>query len=221
MNAYPTIDYWGQNLGLKIFAFDKIDGSNIRVEYSQKRGFYKFGTRKMMIDEKNEPFGFVIDLFMKKYEPLIKIFKSKDYRNSLSYVCYLELAGEKSEFGSHDFKNDKTITLTLFDIEDVRKNEFIVPKNFIKHFGEEVDIPRVVYNGNLNKEFIQQVKENKLDSGLLVEGCVCKGIISNRKDSALFMCKIKTNDWFDRLRKTGNQELIEEEINQQNLFCNQ
>lgn len=46
MKQYPHIEYANKNLGDKIWAFNKYDGSNIRLEWSQKRGFYKFGTKK-------------------------------------------------------------------------------------------------------------------------------------------------------------------------------
>ena len=48
MKQYETIPYYGDYLGPDIIAFDKIDGSNLRFEWSRKRGFYKFGTRKMI-----------------------------------------------------------------------------------------------------------------------------------------------------------------------------
>ena len=70
MKQYETIPYYGDNLGTEIIAFDKLDGSNLRFEYSKKRGFYKAGTRKMMIDSSHETFGFAVNLFLEKYLPL-------------------------------------------------------------------------------------------------------------------------------------------------------
>lgn len=208
MKQYNEISYFGDYWGLPIIAFDKIDGSNLRFEFSQKRGFYKFGTRKMMIDKNSEPFGFAIDLFMNKYsEPLEKIFKSKNYRNILSFVCYAELSGEKSEFGQHDFANDK-FDITLFDV-DQYKHLFVQPKQFVDDFGP-IGIPKIIYEGNLNKEFIQQIKTNEFN---LREGVVCKGVIPNKKGHNLYYCKVKTNEWFDRLR-AKSPELYEEELKQ-------
>jgi hypothetical protein len=195
MKQYDSIDYFGDHWGLPVIAFDKLDGSNLRFEYSHKRGFYKFGTRKQMIDETSE-FGFAIDLFLKKYsEPLTRIFKSKEYRNVLSFVCYAELVGTKSAFGQHNFGNDK-FDIVLFDVDQYKKG-FVPPKEFVKNFSE-VGIPRIVYEGNLNKEFIERVKQNEFD---LTEGVICKGQTLTRKGRPeLYYCKIKTNDWFERLR---------------------
>jgi len=44
MKSYPSIPGKHTN-GIPLTVFDKLDGSNIRAEWSKKRGFYKFGTR--------------------------------------------------------------------------------------------------------------------------------------------------------------------------------
>jgi hypothetical protein len=195
MKQYDSIDYYGDHWGLPIVAFDKLDGSNLRFEYSHKRGFYKFGTRKQMIDEKSD-FGFAINLFMEKYsKPLTEIFKSKEYRNILSFVCYAELVGTKSAFGQHEFSND-IFDVVLFDVDQYKKG-IIPPKQFVKDFGH-TGIPRIIYEGNLNKEFVERVKANEFN---LSEGVICKGITTTKKGKPdLYYCKIKTNDWFERLR---------------------
>lgn len=211
MKSYDTIEYYGDNWGLPILAFDKLDGSNLRLEYSQKRGFYKFGSRNMMIDEKHEQFGFAITLFKEKYnEGLSKLFKTKDYRNVLSFVCFAELVGTNSSFGQHDFGNDK-FDITLFDVSQYKKG-MIPPKQFYNDFGP-LGIPRVVYEGNLNKELVQRVKANEFE---LTEGVICKGVTQTKKGiDNLYYCKIKTDDWFERLRAKSPQ-LYSQELKQAN-----
>ena len=206
MKAYDTIDYYGDNWGLPIIAFDKLDGSNIRMEYSHKRGFYKFGTRNMMIDEKSEPFGFAINLFLEKYnEGLCRLFKTKEYRNILSFVCFAELVGTKSAFGQHEFGNDIFDT-TLIDVSQYKKG-MVKPRQFADDFGT-LEIPRIVYEGNLNKEFVQRVKINEFG---LSEGVVAKGIIQTKKgNDNIYSCKIKTNDWFERLRAKNPSQFADE-----------
>jgi hypothetical protein len=58
----------------------------------------------------------------------------------------------------------------------------------------------------LKVEFIQRVKENEFN---LSEGVICKGKIENKKDQLLY-CKIKTNDWFERLRSLDSEKYYEE-----------
>ena len=209
MKQYDTIPYYGDYWGLPVFAFDKLDGTSCRFEYSQKRGFYKFGTRKTMIDQNSEPFGFAIDLFLNKYgDPLSKIFKQKEYRNVQSFVCFAELVGQKSAFGQHDFDND-TFDITLFDIHQYKRG-LIPPKEFVKNF-ENVGIPKIVYSGNLNKDFISDVKNNIFQ---LSEGVICKGEIKTKKDKLqLYYCKVKTNDWLNRL-KSLRPDLYADELKQ-------
>jgi hypothetical protein len=206
MQAYPEIYYYGDYWGLPIIAFNKLDGSNLRFEFSQKRGFYKFGTRNVLFNRQHDQFGFAIDLFLNKYnEPLSSIFKSKTYRNILSLVCFAELYSDTSEFGQHDFKNG-IFNITLFDVDQYKKG-FVHPKQFIKDFSK-VGIPEIIYEGNLNREFVNNVKTNKFK---LKEGVVDKGLIPNKKENNLYYCKIKTNDWFDRLRNK-NIDLYNREI---------
>jgi hypothetical protein len=220
MKHYPEIEYYGDYWGLPIIAFEKLDGSNMRFEYSHKRGFYKFGTRNMMIDKRSMPFGFAIGIFLDKYEKaLTEIFKSKTYRNSLAFVCFAKLHGYKSEFGQHEFGND-IFDITLFDVSEY-KHGLIPPRQFVKDF-QDVGIPQIIYEGNLNKEFVRDIKQNKFH---LKEGVVCKGLIPNRKANNLYYCKIKTDGWFERLRarrpdlyfeemkqvkKTVNEDLLKE-----------
>ncbi len=212
MKSYDSIDYYGEYWGLPIYAFDKLDGSNLRFEWSKKRGFYKFGTKKMMIDENHPDFGVGVKIFLEKYsESLSKIFTDKkEYRNVLSFVCFGEFLGTNSAFGKHN--TDDTKDVILFDVSQYKRG-FISPKEFIDNFSE-TGIPEVVYSGNLNKEFIQQVKNNDFNPGL-TEGVICKGVTRTKKgQEQLYYCKVKTNDWFDRLRAQGDEKQIQEEVNQ-------
>jgi len=212
MKQYDTIDYYGDHWGLPVLAFDKLDGSNIRVEFSHKRGFYKFGTRKQMIDQNSDPFGIAVNLFMEKYnESLSEIFHRREYRNIMSFVCYAEFVGNKSAFGMHDFKND-VFDIVLFDIDQYKKG-MIPPRQFYEDF-QPVGIPHVIYEGNLNREFVEQVKNNEFN---LTEGVVAKGLIKTKKGvPQIYACKIKTNDWFERL-KNKSPEMFETEIKQAKL----
>ena len=209
MKSYDSIDYYGKHWGIPVYAFDKPDGSNIRMEWSPKRGFYKFGTRKEMIDSKHPYFGFAVDLFLNKYgDGLEQVFKGKDYRNSQNFVVFSELTGTKSAFGWHDYGND-VFDLTMFDVNQFKKG-LLPPKQFVNDFGH-LGIPRIVYQGNLNMDLVNAVKNNEYD---LSEGVICKGVIKGKKDREnLYYCKIKTNEWFDRLRakdlEAYNREVAE------------
>ena len=73
MKTYPTIRYFESNdLGKKIIAFNKLDGSNIRAEWNKKRGLYKFGSRTRLISE-SDSLGEAISLIKKQEVELNEI----------------------------------------------------------------------------------------------------------------------------------------------------
>jgi hypothetical protein len=206
MKSYPSLNYFGDYWGIDVYAFDKLDGSNLRFEWSKKKGFYKFGTRNTMIDEKNEQFGKAIPIFLEKYgDELDKIFRSKDYRNDLSFVCFAEFLGEKSEYGQH--YPDDNFDVVLFDV-NVYKRGLVKPKEFVQNFGH-LDIPKLVYHGNLNKEFVKDVQENKFG---LKEGVIAKGVVGTKKSEHIYYCKIKTNQWLENLKSRYGEKALNEEL---------
>jgi hypothetical protein len=206
MKSYPSLNYFFDYWGIDVYAFDKLDGSNLRFEWSKKKGFYKFGTRNTMIDEKNEQFGKAIPIFLEKYgDELDKIFRSKDYRNDLSFVCFAEFLGENSEYGQH--YPDDNFDVVLFDV-NVYKRGFVKPKEFVQNFGH-LDIPKLVYHGNLNKEFVKDVQENKFG---LKEGVIAKGVVGTKKSEQVYYCKIKTNKWLENLKSRYGEKALNEEL---------
>jgi hypothetical protein len=68
MKAYPSIP---RSTGMTFqeipnaYVFDKLDGSQIRVEWSRKRGWYKFGTRTRLFDQTDGQFGRAIPIFQR------------------------------------------------------------------------------------------------------------------------------------------------------------
>ena len=73
MKSYPSVasSRGSQFRAFKAHVFDKIDGSNLRFEWSPKRGWYKFGTRKRLFDETDEVFGPAVRLWKETFaEPL-------------------------------------------------------------------------------------------------------------------------------------------------------
>src|SRR6476661_968065 len=189
MKSYPTINYWNKGyFGDPCFAFEKLDGSNIRAEWSKKQGWYKFGSRHQMIDDTNAQLGQAVTLFREKYsEDLAKVFKDK-YRECQNFVVFFEYLGDKSFAGWHD-PNDKTMRVVLFDVSQYKRG-FIEPKEFVKNFGH-LSIPDVIYEGTYTKNLVHQIKESNLDEGVVVKGI---------RKKLVWMVKIKTNKWFDRLR---------------------
>ena len=208
MKSYPKIPYFNQGIfGQTVWAFDKLDGSNIRCEWNRKRGWYKFGTRNTMISESDEQFGEAITIFLAKYgQDLEKVFR-KEYSNVESFVVFSEFFGENSFAGLHF---DEPKNAVIFDVNAYKKG-FITPRDFIRNFGH-LDIPKLVYKGEYNNELIQSIRENHFG---LKEGVICKGVDHDE----VWMTKIKTIEWLERVKnKMGEKALLEELNNDKRLL---
>lgn len=186
-----------------VYAFDKIDGSNLRFECNRKRGFYKFGTRQILIDRKDKIYGSGIDIFMEKYsESLLKKFNLPQYRNILSFVVFGELVGENSFAGQHEETDNKDVC--IFDIVQYKKG-FVHPKEFIKDFGD-LNIPKLIYRGIVDYNFIDDIKQNKYK---LKEGVVCK-FVNKAGDVESF--KIKTYEWIKKVKERYGEKYVLEDL---------
>jgi len=184
---------------MHIYAFDKIDGSNIRAEWSKKlskkthftNGFTKFGTRGEMIKYTNNPFYEAVEIFKEKFSlDLDRIFNDeKTFRGVEKITVFGEFFGNGSFAGRHDWKEHHDVK--IFDIF-VYKKDYLPPSEFIKIFGD-LDICQPYYNGEFTNEFIDKI-ENNLS---LKEGVVCKGT----QDKRVFMFKIKTHKWLQKTKE--------------------
>lgn len=191
MKAYPSIT--GQIQNLPIYAFDKLDGSNIRGEWSRKKGFYKFGTRTRLVDETDPVFKDAPELLRTKYEKdLSDIFRKERYDSA---VCFFEYHGPSSFVGIH--KPDEAHTVTLFDVAPYKRG-ILEPGEYMDLFGH-LDIAKLLYRGNPNSDFIASVKEGRLE-GLTFEGVICKAK-NPKRTPAPVMFKVKNLAWIQRLRE--------------------
>lgn len=214
MKQYPTIEYWNKGIfGEPIYAFDKLDGSNIRVEWDRRTakksnfsgGFKKFGSRTQLINKTTQFLGDSVDIFMDKYSDNLNeiFFKDKYFRNIDKLTIFCEYFGENSFAGVHKPEDKKDVV--MFDII-LERYGFIKPKDFVELF-KYVDIPRVIYQGNYNKELIEKIRNNTE----LKEGVVCKGVRKTKGQDIVWMAKIKTNAWLTRLKSHyGENELLKE-----------
>lgn len=195
MQEYPSIASYKKFANQSCIAFDKLDGSNVRFEWSKKRGWYKSGTRKQMLDETHPHMGEAPAVFLEKYgEALEKVFRdTKDYNKRDSFIVFGEFFGPNSFAGIH--KDDDSKDVVLFDVW-IHKVGMIGPKEFVKNFGH-LHIPDVIYEGNLNVEFVNAVRRNDYN---LHEGVICKWGKTGKWKKDLHMCKIKTISYIDRVK---------------------
>jgi len=187
MKSYPEIKYKIDG-NISIYAFDKLDGSMIRAEWTTKKGFWKFGTRRRLLNE-NEFLGKAIGLIREKYEEdLSKIFYDNKYGK---VICFFEFWGEHSFAGQHDENEDHTVT--LIDVNPYKKG-ILPPWMFINLFGR-LDIPNLVYQGKVNNTFVEKIRAGTV-KGMTFEGVVCKGM----KKKVVVMFKLKSRKWIERVK---------------------
>lgn len=191
MKQYPSIDATVRR-GILVYAFDKLDGSNIRAEWDRKKGFTKFGSRNVLIDETESALGASIPLIKQKYEKdLTDIFKKERFDK---VTCFFEYFGPNSFAGYHLENDPKDVV--LFDI-DVFKNGLISPKEFFSLTDQKVETAKLLYVGNVTSDIEKEIRDGTLE-GMTFEGVICK-MIPTRKFHGPTMFKIKNKAWYEKL----------------------
>lgn len=207
MKQYPSIKNSSKAPREACHVFVKYDGSNLRFEWSKRRGWYKFGTRTQMFDESHPTFGIAIPLFLEKYgDGFVRSFSHKDFRGVESFVIFAEFFGSNSIAGWHDSDHDADPKdLVPFDVVPHKKG-LLSPGQFLDRFGH-LGVAELARIGNLNESLIASVRESRFDeidfrskrsiATSIPEGVICKG----GSGHDLWMCKIKSNAYLQEIKK--------------------
>lgn len=175
-----------------MYAFDKLDGSNIRAEVDPRKGFLKFGSRKVLLGEDHPYLGPAESLIRETYKDLPSILKSERVEFA---TCFFEFYGPKSFAGIHVLGDD--FKVVLFDV-DVYKKGLMGPKEFLKTFEGRVPTAPCLYRGNPTEEFLESVRSRTLE-GMTYEGVVCKGA-PLKKGFPPMMFKVKSREWIEAVK---------------------
>ena len=203
MKSYPSIQKSSvAPKGKGCYVFVKYDGSNLRFEFSKKRGWYKFGTRNHLFDRSDPVFGSAIDLFIGRYGgDLEEIFrKEKLFRGIDNIIVYAEWFGAKTFAGMHVQDDPKEIV--LFDVNPITKG-LLGSKDFLEIFGH-LRVAELLSREIFNNKLIQEVREGRFNcqsrftiANEIPEGVVCKAGSGHN----IFMTKIKTNQYLEKLKE--------------------
>lgn len=202
MKSYPSIPKKSTGESTVFWAFDKIDGSNIRAEWTKKKGFCKFGSRHRLLGTDQG--------VLAKAEPLAKLKEDKFsfYFKKMKIekaTVFFEFHGPNSFAGNH-LETDEH-QLSLIDI-DVVGHGLMDPKDFFESFGmTDFDAAKLLYTGPIDEVFIQQVKNGTLQ-GMTFEGVVCKARRNKRFEEAT-MFKIKNDAWIAKVKSSFDPALWE------------
>lgn len=171
------------------YVFDKIDGSNIRAEWSKKRGFYKFGSRHRLLGEDQGIIWNAKQLILDQFGvELDHIFRNQRYDSA---VAFFEFYGQFSFAGSHNELDKHDVT--LIDVAPYKKG-ILLPKDFLKLF-PNLNTPALLFTGRITSALIDQIKDGTLE-GMTREGVVCKGVHKGK----VSMYKVKSRKWLSELR---------------------
>lgn len=197
MIEYPSIQNSSKAPRKKCIVFEKMDGSNFRAKWTQKRGFDVYGTRTQLIDETTPMWGEMVTVFKSDAEEKFHEYFKKYFKNEREIIVFGEFLGENSFAGRHEQEPHKIV---FFDVLVGNKNrKFMLPQEFMKiQKYVFVDIPRVIYTGNLNEELIKQVRNDEFNTP---EGVICKGTeYVGNASGGVWMAKIKTQAYLDKLK---------------------
>jgi len=190
MKLYPSISRsTGQSFReFDAYVFDKIDGSNLRFEWTRKRGWHKYGTRERLFDQTDEVFGEAIPIFEKTLaDPLDKVARKERWD---VLTVFAEFWGPGSFAGLHVPGEPKN--LTLFDANPYKKG-ILGPRQFLDLFGD-LGIPKFLGRQRWTRGFVERVRLGQVE-GITFEGVVGKG----GEGHDLVMAKAKTQAWLDRV----------------------
>lgn len=196
MKEYPSIDK--ACVDKEVYVFDKLDGSNIRAEWSKKKGFWKFGTRRQVLGESTDEIWNEAPILIKeKYErDLHDLFVKERYQKA---VGYFEFYGDNSFAGNHA---DEQHQVTLFDIRADKKG-ILLPRDFLRMTEEKgIETAKLLCYGKANMLLVDQVRNGTLE-GMTCEGVVCKAQ-EYKTPGIPWMFKIKSDEWLFKLVKKCN-----------------
>jgi len=198
MKTYPSITRSPRRRKspVPLHLFDKIDGSNLRFEWSSRTGWTRFGTRRRVIDPSDPVFGGAMGLFQETFADPIAAVASAQGWDAL--VAFGEFWGESSLGGQH--ASDEPHQIVLFDVAPFRRG-FVGPQRFMDLFGH-LPIPRYLGEHAWDDALIDRVRRDDLP------GVTCEGVVGKSGDGhRTVMAKAKTQRWIDKILARYGEEV--------------
>lgn len=192
MKDYPSIPRsTGQSHEeFDAYVFDKLDGSNLRWEWSKKQGWYKFGTRTRLFDVTDPVFGCSIAVFRDRFSEALERAARENRWERL--IAYTEFFGPSSFAGLHVDGEEKQ--LALIDLAP-HKIGILGPREYLK-IVEQAKVPHADYLGQQRwtRGFVERVRHG------LVQ-CTFEGVVGKSRPGKheLILAKAKTSAWITKV----------------------
>lgn len=192
MLLYPSIHRsQGQDFReFDAYIFDKLDGNNLRFEWTRRRGWNKYGTRERLFDQSDPLFGPAIPLFHQRLaEPLEKVARHQRWQK---VIVFAEYWGKQSLGGLH--APGDAMTLTVFDAAADDRG-FLDPRDFVKAMDPRYVDPQYVAQLLAHRRWTRGFVASVLDGTF--EGPTFEGVVGKAKDG--YMAKAKTQAWISAI----------------------
>jgi len=200
MKEYPSISRDIPS-GLSVYAFGKLDGSNVRAEWTRKQGICKVGSRKRLLGS-DQGILMRAEALIRQLDDEVAAIAKKSRWDKLT--LFFEFVGPSSFAGNH--VETEAQEVILIDVAPYKQG-ILPPREFCKTF-ERVPTAPLLYHGPCDAEFVESVRAGTLE-GMPFEGVVCKASQGKHK---LVMFKIKSRAWLERLKEhcQGDERLFEQ-----------
>lgn len=182
--SIPTLNKVKDTIPQDIYFFDKLDGSNIRAEWTPKNGFNKFGSRKQLLSDEQPLLKQSIEIILNKYGDELHKRLLKDKIDKAT--VFFEFFGTKSHNGYH-YDGD-TFDAVLFDV-DIYKKGLMPPQAFL-NFTDGLHTPSLLHVGQMADDIFYSVRKGQFP-GMTFEGVVAKYPYGRN----VKMFKIKSLQW--------------------------
>lgn len=193
VKQYPSID-GPPRFGSSVYVYPKYDGSNIRAEWTRKKWFDKFGSRKVLLGADNEQLGGAIALIKAREDEFAVAFRDKRFSRIDKAVCFFEYWGHQSFAGLH--QPGDAMRVSLIDL-DIYKRGQIDPRDF-NDFALMIDGAAPVLDSRFNQPAADLVRAGTYP-GQTFEGVICK-LPPERPWQPPYMFKMKSQAWIDKVK---------------------
>lgn len=180
--------------------FGKLDGRNVRVEWSKKHRFHKFGTRTARFDETDVEYGQVVPLFFDGFaEPLDNILRKERLDRA---VVFLEYFGYQS-LGGVLVPGDEMMLSLIAACFDGK--QLLDARTYLKLFDGKVETAPYLGRYRWTRGFVAEVFQGNVDEMPL------EGVIGYGTEGQL--AKAKTKAWLDAVRSRYSVDVAEKIVN--------
>jgi len=209
MRQYDSIPLIGQkNLDDAAWSsswmiFDKLDGSNLRVELDPKTGaFVKWGSRRVLLDAQNESniLTKAVQLFESSYDQDALRAYLKKIGPKHRFTLFFEFHGPNSFAGSHDLTDNHS--LHLLDVWQETKG-YVPVKDLYETFPQYAP----AYLGTVRQidvNLLQQIHKGELE-GMGQEGVIFKHP-TERISKHHTRLKAKRASWIVKVQERHKQD---------------